>query len=88
MTFEIPCPECGVREAEEFSFGGESSRRPPPDADERDLARYLFFRRNVAGTNIEWWFHRDGCRHWFLAERDTRDNVVRITYLPLDRPRS
>ena len=86
MTFQIACPDCGRREVHEFSFGGESSRRPSPDAPIRDLARYLFFRRNVAGPNVEWWFHRDGCRGWFLAVRDTRTNQVGQTYWPWDRP--
>jgi sarcosine oxidase delta subunit len=30
----------------------------------------------------EWWFHRSGCRAWFIAERDTRTNEVKFTALP------
>jgi heterotetrameric sarcosine oxidase delta subunit len=86
MTFQIACPDCGRREVQEFSFGGESTGRPPADAPLPELARYLFFRRNVAGPNVEWWYHRDGCRRWFLAVRDTRTNDVRQTYWPSDRP--
>ena len=37
---------------------------------------YNYFRRNVAGVQREWWFHRSGCGAWFLAERDTRTNEV------------
>lgn len=33
-------------------------------------------RRNVAGVQQEWWYHRLGCKVWFLAERDTRTNEV------------
>ena len=51
----------------------------------RDRARYLFFRRNVAAPNVEWWYHRDGCRQWFLALRDTRNNAVQETYRPSER---
>lgn len=69
----------------EFSFGGESSKRPPPDANLRELARYLFFKRNVAGPQLEWWYHRDGCQDWFLARRDTRTNTVLETYWPHER---
>jgi sarcosine oxidase subunit delta len=86
MTFEVACPDCGWREVGEFSFGGESVTRPPPDAPLRDLAGYLFFRQNVSGPSVEWWFHRDGCRRWFLAQRDTRTNQVSRTYWPADRP--
>ncbi len=30
----------------------------------------------------EWWYHRSGCRAWFIAERDTRTNDVQWTALP------
>ena len=79
------CPINGPRPAQEFSFGGESNPRPAPDAPVHELARYLFFRRNVAAPNVEWWYHRDGCRQWFLALRDTRNNVVQETYRPSER---
>ncbi len=46
-------------------------------------ARYLYFRRNVAGVQREWWFHRVGCERWFRAERDTRANEVLHTYVGL-----
>jgi sarcosine oxidase delta subunit len=32
----------------------------------------------------EWWFHRSGCRAWFIAERDTTTNEVLLTELPGD----
>jgi sarcosine oxidase, subunit delta len=86
MTFEIVCPECGPREALEFSYGGETTRRAGSDAADRELAAYLYFRENVLGWQTEWWLHRDGCRTWFLAERHTATNEFRGTYLPADRP--
>jgi heterotetrameric sarcosine oxidase delta subunit len=81
VTFLITCPVCGPREALEFSYGGETSRRPGPDAPEEDLAAYLFFRDNVDGWQTEWWLHRDGCRGWFLAERHTGTNEIRRTWI-------
>ena len=42
----------------------------------RELGTYNYFRRNVAGVQREWWYHRSGCRAWFIAERDTRTNEV------------
>ena len=86
MTFLIRCPNCGPREALEFSFGGETTHRPSADGTARELAASLYVRRNVAGWQVEWWLHRDGCRRWFLAERHTRTNEIRGTYWPQDRP--
>jgi heterotetrameric sarcosine oxidase delta subunit len=85
MALLLPCPTCGGREVSEFSYGGESSKRPAPDSDLPRLARYLFFKQNVAGPQVEWWYHRDGCQRWFLARRDTRTNVVEETYWPHER---
>jgi heterotetrameric sarcosine oxidase delta subunit len=48
----------------------------------RELSEYVYFRRNVAGVQREWWYHRFGCEVWFLAERDTRTNEVLKTELP------
>ncbi len=85
MALLVPCPDCGKREVSEFAYGGDSNRRPAPDASSAELARYLFFRRNVAGTQVEWWYHRDGCQRWFLARRGTRSNLIEETFWPKDR---
>ena len=79
MSFLLPCPNCGPRDVNEFKYAGEVTSRPtatsgPPPL--RELTAYLYLRRNVAGVQREWWCHRDGCRLWFQAERDTRDNTV------------
>src|SRR5207244_3807723 len=49
MTFLIRCPNCGLRGAEEFAYGGESTTRPGPDGAAHELARYVYFRANVDG---------------------------------------
>jgi heterotetrameric sarcosine oxidase delta subunit len=82
MSFVLSCPNCGPREVTDFDFGGELTPRPLSRPSPRELNRYTYFRRNVAGSQQEWWFHRAGCRAWFIAERDTRDNVVAWTSLP------
>ena len=56
--------------------------RPRGAASLRELTDYVYFRRNVAGVQREWWQHRFGCELWFLAERDTRTNEVLKTELP------
>jgi sarcosine oxidase, subunit delta len=86
MTFLIDCPNCGEREALEFSYGGETNPRVAEGPDARAFTDYLYYRENAKGVQTEWWLHRDGCRAWFLAERNTDSNVVRATYLPQDRP--
>jgi sarcosine oxidase subunit delta len=88
VSFVLTCPNCGPREVTDFGFGGEVSRRPRERPSLRELGAYNYFRRNVAGVQREWWYHRSGCREWFLAERDTRTNDVQWTALPedLERP--
>ncbi|MDP9400988.1 MAG: sarcosine oxidase subunit delta [Actinomycetota bacterium] len=82
MSFLLTCPNCGVREVYDFGYGGEIASRPKENPTWRDLNAYNYFRRNVAGRQREWWFHRSGCRQWFIAERDTVTNEVFSTALP------
>lgn len=86
MSFQLTCPNCGRREVADFAFGGELQPRPAAKPIARELNAYIYFRRNVAGPQIEWWQHRSGCRAWFLAERDTTTNSVAWTALPADAP--
>jgi methylglutamate dehydrogenase subunit B len=88
VSFQLTCPNCGLREVTDFGFGGEVSARPAARPSPRELNAYVYFRRNVAGVQREWWHHRSGCRAWFLAERDTRTNHVHWTALPADAPAS
>jgi heterotetrameric sarcosine oxidase delta subunit len=76
MSYLLACPNCGPRPVDEYGYGGEVTVRAASSEDERTLFSYLYFRRNVAGPQREWWFHTSGCREWFQAERDTRDNTV------------
>jgi heterotetrameric sarcosine oxidase delta subunit len=82
MSFLLPCPECGPRDVYEFRWGGEQSQRPPAGASREAWMEYLYARSNVAGVQQEWWYHRMGCRRWFLAVRDTRTNEVERTFWP------
>ena len=79
MSFLLGCPVCGPRPVEEFSYAGEVTTRPEFEPTLRELTSYLYFRRNVAGVQREWWCHRLGCELWFLAERDTVTNTVLAT---------
>lgn len=82
MSFLLTCPHCGPRDSTEFRFQGEVTERPTERPTLERLAGYVYLRRNVAGVQREWWYHRLGCASWFLAERDTRTNEVLSTSLP------
>jgi len=88
MSLLVPCPNCGRRQFTEFSYGGETNSRPAPTAAPEELADYLFVRRNAAGAQQEWWYHRSGCRSWFLARRDTVTNRFLDSYWPEDLRRA
>ena len=82
MSFQVPCPACGPRDVYEFRWGGEQAERPAPGSPPEVWTEYLYLRRNAAGTQREWWYHRMGCRRWFLADRDTRTNEVARAFWP------
>ena len=87
MSFLLPCPRCGPRDVYQFRFGGEVQTRPVADAPDPEWSAYRYLRVNASGVEREWWFHRDGCRSWFQAERDTRANrVVRTWAVPARGP--
>jgi heterotetrameric sarcosine oxidase delta subunit len=81
MSFLLPCPNCGPRDVNEFVCAGEVTTRPKQSPTLEELTAYLYFRKNVAGVQREWWYHRFGCELWFQAERDTRTNEVLSTEL-------
>ena len=87
MSFLLPCPHCGPRDVNEFSYAGEVTVRPKRSPSLRELTSYIYFRRNVAGVQREWWYHRLGCEAWFHAERDTRTNEVLSVEIPAVAPR-
>ena len=75
----IPCPWCGPREDDEFSFGGEADIQRPTDPEaisDAAWADYLFMRDNRRGLHREQWCHTAGCRRWFIVERNTNTNEI------------
>jgi len=75
----IPCPYCGVRDQDEFRYGGEAPIVRPVDpekASDEDWGRYLFYRDNVKGIQLERWLHSHGCGQWFLVRRDTLTHEI------------
>ncbi|MGI9245399.1 MAG: sarcosine oxidase subunit delta [Steroidobacteraceae bacterium] len=75
----IPCPYCGPRIHEEFTYLGDATlRRPDPAAAGAEEAyfEYGYLRDNPAGPHQELWFHAAGCHAWIVVERDTRTHLV------------
>ena len=71
---QIKCPWCGARDESEFSYGGEADITRPAEPDaltDEEWADYLFMRSNTKGLYREQWVHDQGCRRWFVLERDT-----------------
>ena len=73
----LPCPRCGPRPIEEFTFGGELRHVPDwiTDPDERDFDEVWIF-ENPDGIATERWFHSAGCRRWLTVRRDTSSDTV------------
>ncbi|GAB3630025.1 Sarcosine oxidase subunit delta [Pandoraea terrae] len=70
----LTCPWCGPRAESEFSCGGEADIARPLKSEEmtdREWGDYVFMRENTRGLHREQWHHSQGCRRWFIAERDT-----------------
>jgi len=82
MSFLLRCPTCGLRAVDEFGYAGEVTSRPQQPPSLAELCDYVYFRRNVAGVQREWWYHRLGCEQWFQADRDTRTNEVVEVFAP------
>ncbi|WP_374545338.1 sarcosine oxidase subunit delta [Rhodoblastus sp.] len=75
----IPCPYCGARDAQEFSYRGDATlTRPDPAApDAADTFHdYVYLRDNPAGPHRELWYHLAGCRRWIEVARDTRTHEI------------
>ena len=87
MSFMLTCPNCGKRHVGEFTFRGEYRPRPEPNAPFDVWADYVYMARNPKGKQVEWWFHRSGCKRWFLVERDTTNNVDHKSFWFEDRPK-
>ena len=73
----IECPWCGLRNEDEFSYGGDATvERPADDASQDAWYDYVYTRDNPAGRHREYWHHVTGCRAWLELERDTRTHEI------------
>ena len=76
----IPCPHCGPRTHDEFTYYGDATVRRPsatgPGA-ESAFYNYVYVRNNPFGLHRELWFHQGGCHEWLVVERDTRNHDIK-----------
>lgn len=77
----MTCPVNGPRAISEFAYGGELREMPDPDtASDAVWTDYVFNRNGAPGVKKEWWCHTPS-GVWFIAERDTRTDIIHRTYL-------
>jgi heterotetrameric sarcosine oxidase delta subunit len=75
---QLVCPWCGRRNSSEFSNGGSVLGRPDTgDVTPREWRDYLYLRDNTRGWVTERWYHRAGCRQFFVVERNTVTDETR-----------
>jgi len=74
----IRCPHCGERDAQEFGYLGDATKRRPdgPGASAEAMFDYVYLRANPAGPHREFWHHGAGCRAWLVVTRDTRTHEI------------
>jgi sarcosine oxidase subunit delta len=76
----IECPWCGVRNEDEFSYGGDAGvQRPADDGSMDEWYDYVYTRDNSAGKHTEHWQHVNGCRAWVTVVRDTMTHEIHST---------
>ena len=85
MGFVLRCPNCGERNVNEFSNGGEYRKRPKDSATSNKWFEYIYDQNNDAGIVKEWWYHSYGCGKWFLSLRDRRNDFVSKTMWFVDK---
>ena len=76
----IPCPHCGSRPHEEFTYYGDATvRRPSPTGPDAEAAfyDYVYTRDNRFGLHRDRLFHQRGCHEWLVVERDTRNHDIK-----------
>ena len=88
----LACPWCGRRNSSEFLYAGSVAGRPDPaHVSPREWRDYLYLRDNTRGWVTERWYHRSGCRRFFVVERDmvtdeTRDTAGAVDVISAESP--
>ena len=74
----IPCPYCGPRGNDEFTYLGDATvQRPDPAAvGAQAFYDYVYLRDNPSGLHQEYWYHGGGCHSWLVVTRNTRTHDI------------
>jgi len=83
----IPCPHCGDRPSEEFTYLGDASTKRPNSTDPSSIEQwfdYVYLRDNPKGEMLEYWHHSAGCRSWLVARRNTATHELSGTVTARD----
>jgi methylglutamate dehydrogenase subunit B len=75
----IPCPHCGIRPVEEFTFLGDAKPARPTTNDPSSMEQwfdYVYLRDNPRGNIEEYAHHSGGCRAWLVVSRNTETHEV------------
>lgn len=74
----IECPFCGLRDHDEFHYGGDGSGSRPVHGEGGREAwyEYVFVHENPSGPHLEYWQHVLGCRQWLIVERNTATHDI------------
>lgn len=72
----IPCPCCGERPSDEFSYLGDATLKRPEGDDLAAWHDYVYLRDNRRGPHFEYWQHSSGCRAWLVVHRDTLTHEI------------
>ena len=77
-AMRIPCPHCGERDVQEFSYLGDASLVRPEgaQASRRGDARLRLSARQPGRPHRELWYHAAGCHAWLVVTRDTRTHAI------------
>lgn len=86
MSFLLACPHCGERPSPEFAYAGTVGDDASGGATLDPLSEKLYFSENVAGEQLERWFHRFGCERWMVVRRDTRTNAISAVWAGVEMP--
>lgn len=76
--FIIPCPNCGPRAENEFTYGGPKTTLPKLDGstDATEWQQAVHQCTNINGQHTELWYHTSGCETWFVVERNTKTHEI------------
>ena len=76
----MKCPLNGLRNINEFTFGGEVDIKASRFLDDdKAWAESLFYKYNGLDWVLEWWQHR-ASGYWFVAERHRLSNEIKQTF--------